>query len=117
MRFGVNAQYHIMPEAKFDPWVGLGVGYEMTSLSQTRTILGQSIKADTSMRGWEFVNIQVGGDYKVAPGLALGPFASFALGQYGSQSVEINGQSQTEDVANKTMHQWLTFGIRGSFVL
>jgi hypothetical protein len=33
MAFGANFLYHILPEAKFDPWAGVGVGYEILSMS------------------------------------------------------------------------------------
>ncbi|HEY8039520.1 MAG TPA: hypothetical protein VIF15_06990, partial [Polyangiaceae bacterium] len=33
MMFGIDAHYHLMPDQTIDPWVGLGVGYEIASLS------------------------------------------------------------------------------------
>ncbi|MBI2390363.1 MAG: hypothetical protein HYV09_12305 [Deltaproteobacteria bacterium] len=117
MRFGVNAQYHIMPTQKFDPWVGVGVGYEIATLSSKTTVLGQTFEASSSTKGLEFINLQAGGDYKVSPDFGIGPFLSFSLGQYSSSTVEINGQENSADIEKKAMHQWLILGVRGSFVL
>lgn len=102
MRFGIDAHYHIMPEATFDPWVGLGVGYEIAKTTGD---------VEASLKGLEFVNIQAGGDYKVAPNFGIGPWLSFSMAQY--SKVEAGGQSA--DITDKAMHQWLMIGIRGVY--
>jgi len=107
MDLGVMAAYHIMPDQSFDPWVGLGVGYEIAKLSASAGGQSQS----TSYSGLTFANIQVGGDYRVNNNLGIGPFVSFALGQYSSCSVD-NGSCS---IADKAMHEWLTIGVRGTY--
>jgi len=34
VRLGVNFLYHLVPGAPFDPWAGIGVGYEWLHASQ-----------------------------------------------------------------------------------
>jgi outer membrane protein W len=120
MRFGVQGQYHLMPAATFDPWVGLGVGYEILNFSAKK----DPLEVSSSIKGLEFASLQVGGDYKVMPKLAVGPFLSFAVGRYSSQSMKVSGTGandtdKTEDVPSdeRALHQWLTFGVRGAFDL
>jgi len=81
------------------PWVGLGVGYESTKF-ETANILTYS--------GWE-VPLQVGADWKATPAFRVGPFVSYALGQYlddGTGSIDAKGT-----------HSYVTLGLRGQFGL
>jgi hypothetical protein len=109
--YGIQAHYHIMPDATFDPWVGLGIGMESANLQET--VGGQS--GGGSLSGWDYAIIQVGGDYHLMPALAIGPFVNFALGQYGNQSSSGGGQSQSASIPNTALHEWLTIGIRGVY--
>jgi outer membrane protein W len=117
MRFGVQGQYHIMPTEKINPWVGLGVGYEILSW----TVKAGGAEGNVKYKGMEFVNIQGGADFKVTPGIGIGPFLSFSMGQYGSASMKTTGTGAdvdtSEDITDKAMHEWLTFGVRGAFNL
>jgi outer membrane protein W len=108
---GVNAHYHIMPEAVFDPWVGVGFGYEI--LGASTTLNGQS--QDSSIKGFQFVSLQAGGDYKVTPAFGIGPFLSFSLGQYSTASATQGGNTVSADITNTAMHEWLTIGVRGVY--
>lgn len=112
MMFGAQFHYHFMPDQTIDPWAGIGIGYEIASFSASAN--GQS--AGESFSGFQFVNLQVGGDYKVMPNLGVGPFVMFSLGEYSSCSFSgglANGTSCS--IPNTAMHEWLTFGIRGAY--
>ena len=109
--FGVEAHYHILPDAPFDPWVGLGVGYEILTFN----ISEGSQSGDVSASGWQFVNFQVGGDYHVTPSFGVGPFVALSLGQYSSASASSGGSSMSNDIENKAIHEWLTLGLRGVY--
>lgn len=106
MKFGANAHYHFMPQSNFDPWAGLGVGYEIANAKN-------KAGAETTMSGFEFANLQAGGDFKVMPALRVGPTAMFSVGQY--SSISSGGTSLSG--FDKTMHMWLTLGIRGQYDL
>jgi opacity protein-like surface antigen len=95
----------------FAPWLGLGTGYEWLSMSASAG--GQSVSAGA--HGFEFLILQAGGDIQVAPQFNLGPFVMFSLGQYQTETADIYGTSGSADIQNKALHEWLQFGIRGTF--
>jgi len=109
IRFGVQGQYHLSPGESLDPWLGLGIGYEMA-----KTKSGDNT-ATTS--GFEFLNLQGGADFAVSEGVGIGPFLSFSLGQYSKAKVETPAGSVDGDIEDKGMHEWLVIGVRGSFQL
>jgi hypothetical protein len=103
LRVGLQGTYTFTMVQKFVPWVGLGTGYE--ALSVTASAGGAS--ATTDYTGWEYINLQVGGDYKVSPLFAIGPYIQYAMGQYSN----VESQSITE----KGTHSWFNIGVRGKF--
>jgi hypothetical protein len=102
--FGAQFHYHLMPDQTIDPWAGIGIGYEILNAS--------SSGGSGNLNGFQFVNVQVGGDYKAMPNLGIGPFVAFSLGQFSNCS--ISGASSCT-IPNTAMHEWLTFGIRGAY--
>lgn len=110
-RAGVEALYNFNLDSVVTPWVGLGVGYEWMTLS----VSAGGLEGSATIKGWEFATLHVGADYRVTPQLALGPFASFSLAQYSSASMEAGGVSQSMDLMDKKMHEWLQLGVRGKF--
>lgn len=122
LRLGIQGQFHIMPTQDVDPWVGVGLGYEWLSFSSEVSSGGRSQEVTLKAKGMEFLSLQGGADFNVAPGLGLGPFLSFSLGQYSSTSDSCSGEcagftNESEDIANKALHQWLLLGVRGTFVI
>jgi outer membrane protein W len=108
---GIGAHLHLDPTASFDPWIGLGVAYEWVDFSAS--LAGRS--ASSTGAGLQYVNVQLGGDISVAPNLAVGPFVSFSAGQYGSVSQDNGTTSTSQDITNKSFHEWLLFGVRGVY--
>jgi hypothetical protein len=122
MRLGAQVQYHFMPDQSTDPWLGAGIGYEWL----TQSIDGGGGKLSTTVNGFEFINLQGGVDFSVAPNFGLGPFLLFSVAQYGEGSVSCSGaatslcgggDSVSKDIDKTAMHQWLLLGVRGTFVL
>jgi hypothetical protein len=107
LRFGANLHYHILPDRVFDPWVGGGIGYEIGNSSASAG--GQSVSGSVS--GFEFLNVQAGGDYKVTPAFGIGPFIGMTFGQYANES--INGTSGS--IQNTALHEWFYLGVRGVY--
>ncbi len=106
MRFGAQGTYTFTKVSpSFVPWAGLGIGYE--ALTEKVALGGASVSQDIT--GWEFLNLQVGGDYKVSPAFAFGPYIMYSIGQFSS----VEGNSITD----KAMHEWFNIGIRGKFDL
>lgn len=114
-RIGINAHYHFMPDAAFDPWIGIGTGYEWLHKNMEQ---GSNSQAAT-LSGFEIVNLQVGGDYHLSRHASIGPFAQFALGQYSNAAASVNGQDVPGDtsIQKTALHEWLTFGVKGTFDL
>lgn len=112
MRLGIEGIYNLHLAAPVTPWVGLGTGYEWLNFSAS--MAGQS--GSFNVRGFEFVTLHAGGDYRLAPNFALGGFVSFSLAQYSSASIELPGMPSTSmDLTDKKMHEWLQLGVRGRF--
>ncbi|MCB9584074.1 MAG: outer membrane beta-barrel protein [Polyangiaceae bacterium] len=108
LRYGIQAQYHLSRGENLDPWFGLGFGFE--DISMSREAGGQS--QDFSLSGLEFISLNGGADFQVADGIGVGPYVSFALGQY-SKTTDSAGKDA--DIEETAMHQWLTLGVKGSF--
>jgi opacity protein-like surface antigen len=111
LRLGVNAQLHLSPGESFDPWLGLGVGYEWLSLD----VSASGANASVTGSGFEFANVQVGGDLVAARNLVVGPFIGLSLGEYRSVSTSGAAGSGSQDITSKSLHEWLEFGVRGAF--
>jgi hypothetical protein len=113
MRFGLQGQYHLSPAESFDPWFGLGVGYEIANT----TFSGGGAEVKSGLSGLEFANIQAGGNFKVADNIGVGPFLSFSIGQYSSRSADPEPPGFDSSITDKGIHQWLVLGVAGTFGL
>ncbi len=111
-----------LPDAPFDPWIGLGMGYEWLTISESGTLtvagVSEAFDGNVTGKGLQFINLQAGGDCHVSPAFGLGPFISFSAGQYSSYSSTVTAagveQKQSGDISQGT-HEWLTLGVRGQF--
>jgi hypothetical protein len=110
-RVGVELQYHILPEARVNPWIGYGFGYESVSLSAT---LG-SASSSTRYGGLELAHFMSGVDFRLSRVFGLGPFVGLSLGQYSRYSVGANSGSTNTVVENTALHEWFTLGLRTVF--
>jgi hypothetical protein len=96
--------YHALPDRRFDPWVGVGTGYEMMQLH--RSSGGMSV--DVSARGWDFGSAELGCDYRAGTRMRLGPVLAASFGSF--TSVAVNGAAATD--FSPAMHAWVTLGFR-----
>ena len=117
IRWGVEGMYHILPNNRFDPWVGVGFGYEWLSVSETEG--AASVSGGDS--GWEFGSIQTGLDIRALDGfpLGIGPFLQFTFNEYTQESVATNSNGGTlgQSIPNQSFHFWFMFGVRGEYDL
>jgi hypothetical protein len=104
-RVGLQGTMRFPSGGSFVPWVGLGLGYEWLTLKQD--------SQSASVKGWEFLNLQVGGSFLASPEFGIGPFASFSVARYGE--IEYGGVSV--DIPDTAFHEWLQIGVRGTFSL
>jgi hypothetical protein len=111
LMFGVDFQYHLMPTGTFDPWGSVGLGYEILNGSSSANGLLDS----SSLNGFQFFNLQVGGDYKAMPNFGIGPFLMFSLGQFSNCSISGPNTRENCTIQQTAMHEWLTVGIRAVY--
>jgi hypothetical protein len=116
LRLGVDAHLHLAAliglAAPVDPWVGVGTGYESTTLH----LETQGTKASETDRGFEFGNVQLGADYTGFGAVRVGGFFTLTLAQYSSRSLE--DASGTKDYTpERAFHLWLMLGVRGQYDL
>jgi outer membrane protein W len=110
-RLGAQAHYRFDGQGFF-PWVGLGIGYEWSSISGS----GGGVSADIlTLDGFEYLNLQIGGDWLLSPNFRLGPYVQFTLAQYENAESPVLGISGS--IADTAMHEWLQFGVKGTFDL
>lgn len=112
LRLGVEAIFTVPLPGQFAPWVGAGVGYEWSKVHLS--VPGAS--GDVKFSGFEFLNLQAGGDFKIAPRFRAGPFLQLNVVQY--SNVDTTGDvSGPTDIPSKKFHDWFQLGVRGSFDL
>jgi hypothetical protein len=109
--FGVQFHYHLLPDQTIDPWGGVGFGYEILVLNDPGFASTTGVGGE-SYSGFQFVNLQIGADYKLTPKLGVGPFVMFSLGEYSSCSYPQSGNCTIE---GSPIHGWLTLGIRVAY--
>jgi opacity protein-like surface antigen len=118
--FGASAYLHAAPAEKFDPWVGLGLGYELLDISQDTASLGGG-SASVNIKGFQFIVLQIGADVATGSAISVGPFFGVSAGRYDSASLSgsIGGMTvnQKRDLARTSWHEWLTLGVQGKFNL
>jgi hypothetical protein len=93
------------------PWAGVGTGLEWLFTSYTGG--GSTTRIDVS--GWEFAIFQVGWDVEVSPGWKVGPWFSGSIGEFNRASLSTDGRDVANGIANRALHGWLQFGVKGSF--
>ena len=108
-RLGVQGTYTLATTGSIVPWFGAGIGYEWNTIDDGFD--------EATFKGWEYLNLQAGGDFRVGPQLWVGPYVMFSIGQYSDVENEGVSGNFDEEIADKAMHQWLSVGLRGKFDL
>jgi opacity protein-like surface antigen len=113
-RLGLAFNYHIRPHELLDPWVGIGIGWEMAQLNYA-----QGASADTfSFQTWgPEADLQLGLDLRFSHRIPFGPFVDVSFSEYNTES-KYNADIQGSDVAfGDRLHGWVTLGVRAQFDL
>ncbi len=120
LRLGAQGIYKFLPDAGFAPWLGVGFGYEWANTSFKSSAGGIPFDIGVGFRGLEIL-LQAGGDVRVSPGFSMGPFVAFTLSWFQTVAISASGggasASQSLDINNKSAHEWLQFGLKGTFNL
>jgi hypothetical protein len=97
IRLGLDVQYRFFPSSVFQPWVGVGAGWEVLNQISTDD---QGDEESGSLNGVELAHIDVGADFRLgSPTYApakLGPYFETTFGEY----------------AKGYVHEWYTVGLR-----
>jgi hypothetical protein len=109
--FGVEAQYHLRPTRRVDPWLEAGLGYEVFSFHENLNLAPISFGVNGGL-----AHLGSGVDFKVGPALAIAPFAMLGLGMFTSCSFNLDNTNSCS-LPNPGLHELLTFGVRGDYVL
>jgi hypothetical protein len=111
-KFGIDAMYHILPKSLVDPWVGLGIGYEITRINYESN---PGNETNYVARGWQYVDIQAGLDLLLSKRIPFGPFVDLSFSQYAYAHTGDQNGNTTDVFIPSTVHEWLTVGLRGMF--
>lgn len=111
-RIGAEIFYGFIPDGSVNPWLGYGIGIESSGVG----ISGNGRSGTVALSGFEFAHLMGGADFRVSPIFGIGPFVDFSLGQYTRVTEDFGTGGRIEgSIANTTMHEWLTLGVRGVF--
>jgi hypothetical protein len=104
IRLGLDVQYNFFPTWKFQPWLGVGAGWEILNSIATDDAGDEE---SGSINGVEFAHIDLGVDYQFADRQRTGPYFTTTFGDYTSAPAGIPPTSQTIFV-----HEWFMVGWR-----
>lgn len=104
---GVQANVHFLPDAAWDPWLGLGTGW--------RGYWVKDAIGTDSFHGWDIARLQAGVDYRVTPAFALSPYVGAGLTMFLTQ--ERAGDASFSNVNSPDVNVWVFAGLQGRFDL
>jgi outer membrane protein len=111
-RIGLQGTWTFTTAGGSEPWLGVATGYEWISESRT-----QGGTVTSKFRGPELLALQGGIEWRIAPWLALGPYALVSLGRYVRYSVDTGVESGSVAIPDRAFHAWFHAGVRGRLVL
>jgi hypothetical protein len=118
IRAGFSVQWHPLGSRGTDPYVGLGAGYEWLNVN----ISADNITVSAQYSGFIFADIPVGIDFRLAKAVRFGPYVDLAFGEYRTGSLSAPGgtglglSEVSSNISPKTLHFWLSFGLRIVFL-
>ncbi len=114
-RLGIDAQLHLAPFQRADPWIALGLGYEWLRFDATGCDPGGNCFGERfRYSGWIFPRLSGGLAFAATPMVRLGPYLSFTAGQYSDVDTTSAG---SQSIRNQAFHGWLELGVRGDLGL
>jgi hypothetical protein len=105
---GVQAQYHITPFSRVDPWIGIGAGYR-------GFFINPGVGASRSLHGIQLARARVGFDYRVSEAVALGPVIGVDLTMFTTEHFPGGGNTQAVESDNLTVTPFFYAGLAGRF--
>jgi len=110
-KLGVQAQYHLAPSARYNPWVGYGTGVELVSQSLNDST--RRFEERTLSTSFTVAKVDLGVDFRSRSGMGLGLYSEASVGRFFHSRTEINGEaSYVGKVDDPAWHVWLGAGLR-----
>src|SRR5262245_43039981 len=103
---GVQANYHIIPDGRWDPWIGLGSGWHGHWV--------QKHEAGTDSRqGLDLARLQVGVDYRVSTMLSVSPYIGASATMFLTQ--QLGHESTFSNISDPNVNFFFFGGLMGRF--
>ncbi len=105
LTIGAEIMYSILPDSRFNPWLGYGIGLAASAIATNNESIG--------LGGVDFGHFMGGLDFRLTRGFGIGPFVDFGLGQYSSVNETVNNGPTVDGTVNgKALHEWLLLGAK-----
>jgi hypothetical protein len=115
LRLAADVQYRQALGGDLVAWGDAGLGLERLVIQYDMGGFGSPGPISNSWSGVEIAHVEAGLGKRLYPSLVVGPFASYAVGQFRSAASSGNGRTQSADITDKRLHGWLSFGVRAMF--
>jgi opacity protein-like surface antigen len=116
VRLGIGALLRLAPSALLDPWLGAGVAVEVLNAEGAGVALGAT--GEASWFGFELPFVEGGVDLAVSDRVTLGPWVSYTLARFTSESLKPDGGSTTSGrIHERANHGWLSAGLKATLKL
>jgi outer membrane protein W len=102
---GVQANYHLLPDQQWDPWIGLGAGWRGHWISQAA--------GTDSRHGLDVARLQVGVDYRVNSQFSIAPYVGASATVFLTQ--KLAQQGSFNDVSDPNVNFFFAGGFLGRF--
>jgi opacity protein-like surface antigen len=114
-RIALALLLRLAPRSLLDPWVGVGVGVEVMNARGRNS--ATSSEFESSWAGLELPLVEAGVDVAVSDRVAIGPWASFTVARFTSESVEAGGGTTSGKIQDRAAHGWLSGGLKATLKL
>jgi hypothetical protein len=114
IRLGGEVAYHFLPKKPWDPWVGIGMGWERGHYEDDNIPLFGNVSVDAD--GLEYFHLDGGVDFRVADSFKIGPFFLLTASQFNSENGNSGGGTISGDINNKATHGYFLLGVRGVYL-
>lgn len=109
IRLGLEGEYSFEPDARWNPWIGYGLGIE--SVVQSIDDRPQNREETNTSSGTTYAKLSFGADYRA--GVGIGPFVEVVASRFEKTTTDINGyQVHSGPVDDPAWHTWITLGFR-----
>lgn len=106
VRFGLEARAYLLPDLRYQPWVGAGFGYERFSFSANDSLYDQSVVV--TAKGTEQLRLSGGLDAWLTDKISMTLFCAYSLAEF--SEVELTTSETGTEQLPGAGHHWVTFG-------